>query len=197
MVGSFATHSDSKHDLPTDSICRLRSGCKDVNHSGMKLRSRAARLAASLSVLASVSLASVSGADLRLGLIGLDTSHVTAFTKLLNDSKSKDHIPGARVVVAFKGGSRDIESSISRVEGYTKELQQTYGVRILDSIEEVCREVDAVLLTSVDGRTHLEQARPVLRARKPVFIDKPAAGSLRDAIALYRLAKALKVPLFS
>ena len=135
--------------------------------------------------------------DLRLGIIGLDTSHVVAFTKLLNDSKDPNYVPGARVVAAFKGGSPDIESSISRVEGYTKQLRDEFGVRIVDSIEQLCGEVDAVLLESVDGRPHLAQVRPVLEAGKPVFIDKPVAGTLRDAIEIYRLAKARNVPVFS
>lgn len=135
--------------------------------------------------------------DLRLGLIGLDTSHVIAFTKLINDPKAKDHVPGGKVVAAFAGGSRDIESSWSRVEGYTKQLQTEFGVKLVPSIEELCREVDAVLLESVDGRPHLEQARPVIRAGKRLFIDKPVAGSLRDAIEIFRLAKANNVPVFT
>ncbi len=163
----------------------------------MKLSSFLARRTVWLIVALALFSVSLAGAELRLGLIGLDTSHVTAFTRLLNDPKEKNHIPGARVVVAFKGGSPDIESSIKRVDGFTKELQQNYGVRIVETIEQVCQEADAVLLTSVDGRPHLQQVRPVLRAKKPVFIDKPAAGSLKDAISIYRLAKAAKVPLFS
>jgi predicted dehydrogenase len=136
-------------------------------------------------------------ADLRIGIIGLDTSHVIAFTSLINNEKNKDHAPGGKVVAAFKGGSPDVESSASRVDGYTKELQEKYGVKIVPTIEELCRQVDAVLLESVDGRPHLEQARPVIKARKPMFIDKPVAGSLRDAIELYRLAKEANVPVFS
>jgi len=135
--------------------------------------------------------------ELRLGMIGLDTSHVTAFTRLLNDSKHKDYVPGGKVIAAFKGGSPDIESSWSRVEGYTKQLQDQYGVRIVPTVEELCQQVDAVLLMSVDGRPHLEQAKPVFKARKPMFIDKPVAGSLRDAIEIYRLAKEARVPVFS
>lgn len=135
--------------------------------------------------------------ELRLGMIGLDTSHVTAFTKLLNDSKHKDHVPGGKVVAAFKGGSPDIESSWSRVDGYTKQLQDEFGVKIVPTIEELCQQVDAVLLMSVDGRPHLEQAKPVIKAGKPMFIDKPVAGSLRDAIDIFRLAKEAKVPVFS
>ena len=135
--------------------------------------------------------------ELRLGIIGLDTSHVPAFTRLLNDSKHKDHVPGGKVVAAFKGGSPDIESSASRVEGYTKQLQDEFGGKIVATIEELCQQVDVVLLMSVDGRPHLEQARPVIKARKPLFIDKPAAGSLRDVIEIYRLAREAKVPVFS
>src|ERR1044071_2082906 len=135
--------------------------------------------------------------ELRVGMIGLDTSHVTAFTAVLNDPKNPNHIPGARVVGACKGGSPDIESSASRVEGYTRELHEKYGVTIYDSIEELCRHVDAVMLESVDGRPHLDQARPVIKARKPLYIDKPMAGSLKGALEIFRLAKEAGVPVFS
>ncbi|MBI5774069.1 MAG: Gfo/Idh/MocA family oxidoreductase [Verrucomicrobia bacterium] len=140
---------------------------------------------------------SLRAAELRLGIIGLDTSHVAAFTGILNDPKAKGHVPGAKVVAAFKGGSPDIESSASRVEGFTKTLTEKYGVTIYDSIEEMCKHVDAVLLESVDGRPHLAQARPVIAAKKPLFIDKPMAASLKDALEIFRLANAAKVPVFS
>ncbi len=135
--------------------------------------------------------------DLRLGIIGLDTSHVAAFTGILNDEKAKGHVPGAKVVAAFKGGSPDIPSSADRIEGFTKTLTEKYGVKIYDSIEEMCKNVDAVFLESVDGRPHLAQARPVIAAKKPLFIDKPMAGSLKDALEIFRLAKKAKVPVFS
>ncbi|HEX7862308.1 MAG TPA: Gfo/Idh/MocA family oxidoreductase [Verrucomicrobiae bacterium] len=149
-----------------------------------------------LALVAGVS-ACIHSAELKIGLIGLDTSHVTAFTELLNNPTNKNHVPGAKVIAAFKGGSPDIESSRTRIDGYTTQLQQKYGVRILPTIEELCREVDAVMLTSVDGRPHLEQARPVIAARKPLFIDKPLAGSLKDAVTILRLCKESDVPVFS
>ncbi|HOJ67808.1 MAG TPA: Gfo/Idh/MocA family oxidoreductase [Candidatus Hydrogenedentes bacterium] len=135
--------------------------------------------------------------ELKVGLVGLDTSHVIAFTKLLNDPSDPKHVKGAKVIAAWKGGSPDIESSISRVDGYTEQLRKDFGVEICDSIEAVCERVDAVILTSVDGRPHLEQVRPVIRAAKPVFIDKPMAGSLRDVIAIFTLAERAGVPCFS
>ncbi|HOQ59805.1 MAG TPA: Gfo/Idh/MocA family oxidoreductase [Vicinamibacterales bacterium] len=136
-------------------------------------------------------------ADLRIGIIGLDTSHVIAFTKSLNDASSPDHVPGGRVVAAFKGGSPDVPASATRVDKFTAELQSTYGVRIVGTIAELCDLVDAVLLESVDGRVHLEQAREVLRRRKPLFIDKPMAAGFADASEIARLANEAGTPWFS
>src|SRR6516164_671712 len=137
------------------------------------------------------------GADLKIGIIGCDTSHVTAFTEVLNNPAAKDHVPGGEVVAAYKGGSKDIPESWSRVEEYSKTLKDKYGVKFYDSIEDMCKDVDVVLLESIDGRPHLEQIKPVLKAGKPVFIDKPVAGSLADAIQIYQLAKEYKTPCFS
>lgn len=134
---------------------------------------------------------------IRIGLIGLDTSHAGAFTQMLNDPSRPDHIPGARVVAAFKGGSPDIEASASRVEKFTAELRDTWKIELVDSIEALVSRVDAVMLTSVDGRIHLAQARPVLAARKPLFIDKPFTASVRDAVELARLARESGTPIFS
>ena len=138
-----------------------------------------------------------SAADIRIGMIGLDTSHVIAFAQLLNDPANGKYVPGAKVVAAFKGGSDDIESSASRVDDYTKRLQEEFGIEIVPTIEALCEKVDAVLLESVDGRPHLEQVKPVFAAGKPVFIDKPLAGSLKDAVEIYRLGKEHNVPWFS
>ena len=135
--------------------------------------------------------------DLRLGIIGLDTSHVVAFTKILNDQGNPQHVKGAKVVAAFKGGSPDIPSSRDRIDRFTKTLVEDYDVKLYPSIESMCKNVDAVLLESVDGRPHFKQAKPVIEAGLPLFIDKPLAGSLKDAIAIFDLAKKHKVPVFT
>ncbi|MGN6135653.1 MAG: Gfo/Idh/MocA family oxidoreductase [Aureliella sp.] len=133
---------------------------------------------------------------IRLGMIGLDTSHAPAFAKLFNDPKNASEYAGMRLVAAFPGGSPDIDASRTRVEGYTNDLKQL-GVEIVGSVEELVGKVDAVLLESVDGRPHLAQALPVIRAGKPLFIDKPLAGSLADAITIDLLAKKYKARWFS
>ncbi|MDR2765386.1 MAG: Gfo/Idh/MocA family oxidoreductase [Tannerella sp.] len=134
---------------------------------------------------------------LRAGIIGLDTSHSIEFTKTLNLKQTEaSEYGGYKVVAAYPHGSRDIESSVSRIPKYTEEVKGM-GVKITDSIQELLKETDVILLETNDGRRHLEQALEVFKAGKTVFIDKPVAGSLEDAYAIYRAADELKVPVFS
>lgn len=149
-------------------------------------------------LLAPLLLLSFSAAEeIRIGIIGLDTSHVVAFTRQINDKDHPRHVPGGKVIAAYQGGSPDIASSVERIEGFTKTLVDDYGVVLYDTIEELCKNVDAILLESVDGRPHLAQVKPVFEAGLPVFIDKPVAGSLRDAITIYRLSKESGTPCWS
>lgn len=135
--------------------------------------------------------------SIRFGIIGTDTSHVIGFTKVLNSPEEKNYVPGGKVTHAFKGGSPDVSLSAERVDKYATQLQDEYNVKLVDSISELIENVDAVLLESVDGRPHLEQVKPVFAAKKPVFIDKPLAGSLKDALEIQRLAKESGTPCFS
>lgn len=134
--------------------------------------------------------------ELKAGIIGLDTSHSVAFTKVLNDAEKKPDVGGVRIVAAYPKGSHDIESSVSRIPGYTEEIKKL-GVEIVGSVEELLEKVDVVLLETNDGRRHLEQAMPVFKAGKPVFIDKPVAASLSDALAIFEAAQQYDVPVFS
>ncbi len=144
-----------------------------------------------------ICLQQAAGADLRIGIIGLDTSHVIAFTKSFNDPSSPDFVPGGRVVAAYKGGSPDLKASSGRIDKFTAELQEKYKVTLTDSIPALCDMVDVILLESVDGRVHLDQARQVIRSKKPMFIDKPLAASFQDAREIARLAKESGTPWFS
>jgi hypothetical protein len=132
----------------------------------------------------------------RVGIIGLDTSHSTAFTRALNDPASGEEFGGYKVVAAFPRGSNDIKSSVDRIPAYTEEVKKL-GVEIVNSINELLGKVDVVLLETNDGRLHLEQALPVLKAGKRMFIDKPIAASLTDTIAIFEASSHFKVPVFS
>ncbi|NLG01758.1 MAG: Gfo/Idh/MocA family oxidoreductase, partial [Lentisphaerae bacterium] len=143
------------------------------------------------------SACAVSAAELiKVGIIGLDTSHSIEFAKLLNAETPAPEYAGCRVVAAYPQGSRDIASSTNRVPGYIEKVKP-FGVEIVDSIDTLLTKVDAVLLESNDGRVHLEQALPVFKAGKRVFIDKPIAGSLPHVLALFEAARRHNVPMFS
>lgn len=132
----------------------------------------------------------------RVGIIGLDTSHCIAFTKAFNAAKPDSELAGFRVVAVYPKGSPDIESSTSRVPGYIDQMKKL-DVKIVDSLDDLVSQVDCVLLETNDGRPHLEQALVVFKAKKPVFIDKPVAGSLADCIAIFEAAKKYGCPVFS
>lgn len=132
---------------------------------------------------------------LRAGIIGCDTSHVIAFTDAINDPAATGPLANVKVTVAYPGGSPDIAASRDRLDDYVNQLREK-GVAIVDSLQQLADESDVVLLESVDGRPHLEQFKAVARG-KPVFVDKPAAGSLADVIAIFRHAEATKTPVFS
>ena len=133
---------------------------------------------------------------LKIGMIGLDTSHCPAFVKLLNDADNEFHVPGAKVVKAFPGGSNLFSSSMNRVEGFTNELKEL-GVEICDSIEATAEGMDAFLLESVDGRQHFEQFKILAQYGKPIFIDKPFACCFKDAKAIVELAKEKNIPVMT
>jgi predicted dehydrogenase len=132
---------------------------------------------------------------IRAGMIGLDTSHVPAFTKAFNNPKATGDLAGVKVVAGYPGGT-DMPASRDRVAGFTEQLRGM-GIEIVDSIPKLLEKVDVVMLESVDGRIHLQEAIPVILAGKPLWIDKPAAGSLADTIVIYELAKKHNVPCFS
>ena len=132
---------------------------------------------------------------LRVGMIGLDTSHVPAFAKVINDPDATGDLAKMRVVAGYPGGT-DLPASRDRVERFTDALRQQQ-IEIVDTIPALLQKVDVVLLESVDGRIHLDEATQVIRAGKPLFIDKPLAGSLVDAIVIMELARRHQVPCFS
>ncbi|WP_436832753.1 Gfo/Idh/MocA family protein [Parapedobacter sp. DT-150] len=132
----------------------------------------------------------------RIGIIGLDTSHSLAFTKALNAEVPDEKLLGYKVVAAYPYGSKTIESSAKRIPGYIEEVR-AQGVEIVDSIPALLDRVDAVLLETNDGRLHLEQALPVFKAGKRLFIDKPMAASLADVKAIFEASEQYRVPVFS
>ncbi|MDD2245207.1 MAG: Gfo/Idh/MocA family oxidoreductase [Dysgonamonadaceae bacterium] len=139
---------------------------------------------------------SVAEAQIKIGIIGLDTSHAIAFTKFLNGVDKKEEFKDFKIVAAYPYGSKTIKSSSDRIPGYIDQVKEL-GVEIVPSIEALLKKVDCVMLETNDGNMHLEQALEVFKAGKIMFIDKPLGATLAQSIAIYQLAKDYNVPIFS
>lgn len=150
-----------------------------------------------LLLLLPASPAAEPAAPVRVGVIGLDNYQAVAFTQLFHQPpKGADALTGLKVVAAFPAGSPDIEESARELPKWTKDIK-TYGVEVVNSADEVLGRSDAILVMSIDGRAHLEQLKPVLKAGKPVYVGRPLAASLADAVEIFRLAKEHNTPIFS
>ena len=89
---------------------------------------------------------------IKIGIIGLDTSHSTAFTELLNGDSDDKFVKEFEVVAAYPYGSKTIQSSYERIPGYIEEVKK-HGVEITSSIAELLDKVDCVMLETNDGRS--------------------------------------------
>jgi len=143
----------------------------------------------------SLSACAFAQAEIRVGVIGCDTSHTLDMTERINMKKQAD-FADMRVTCAYQWGSRDIVSSTNRYPKYLPQMEKM-GVRIVPSIRELLDGVDAVLLETNDGREHYAQAVEVFKAGKPCFIDKPLAHNLTDALKIVKAAKKYDAKFFS
>lgn len=170
---------------------------ENLSNSRREFIKRASLTTLGLSVLGGQNLTLASKqTGKKVGIIGLDTSHSIAFTKVLNEHQHTGEYLGYHVVAAYPHGSRDIPSSMDRIPGYTEEIQKM-GVRIMGSIAELLEQVDVVLLETNDGKLHLEQALEVFKAGKRMFIDKPITASYADAVKIFQASEKYGIPVFS
>jgi predicted dehydrogenase len=144
--------------------------------------------------------ASTWGADakpVRVGILGVDNYQAVEYTQFFNNPKATGDFVGLRVVAAFPGTpSDDIPESVDSFPKWKDAIAKA-GVRMVGSVDELLKECDAVMIMSLDGRKHLEQAAAVLKAGKRLYIGRPLAASLKDAVAIMRLAEETKMPCWS
>lgn len=137
------------------------------------------------------------GKPVRVGVLGLDNYQAVAYTQLFNDPKATGDLAGLRVVAAYAApASKDIPESVENLPKWRDAIAK-FDVKLVGSVEELLRECDAVLIMSLDGRTHREQAAAVLKAGKRLYIGRPLAASLPDAVAIFKLAETTKTPCWS
>ena len=135
---------------------------------------------------------------MKLGIIGLDSSHAVQFSRILNGERELFHIGGHPVTAAYPGPvSQDFDMSRDRMENFTREVAGDWGVKLYSSIAEVMKNSDAVFLEQVDARRRLEQFREMVCFGKPIYVDKPFALNTADCREMFKLAGQYGVPVLS
>jgi len=167
------------------------------------------RLLGVMLVVSGICCAEIQAADpVRVGLLGIDNFGSVAYTEFLNKPHAEGVFEGVRVVAAYPVLSPDYPNSAVNQEMWKKQLLEMYQkpadpkdavppIEMVDSLEELLKKCDAVMIFSHDGKMHRQQAEEVLKAGKRLFISRPLASSTEDAIAIFKLAKELKVPCWS
>lgn len=152
------------------------------------------RAGAVLSLLLAGTLAAQ---ELRLGILGTDSSHAVEFTRILNDMQAADHVPGAKVVVAYRGGSATLPFSRDRIQKFTDTLQNTWSIPFVPSIQDLCGKSDAILVLSVDTSSRMRELGEAAHCHKPLFVDKPLGSTLAEARQVAEFLDHAHIPWFS
>ncbi len=144
----------------------------------------------------------------RVGILGIDNFGSVAYTEFLNRPHAEGVFEGVRVVAAYPIGSPDYPDSDKLVASWKDQLLKMYQspkdpkdavppIEMVNSVDELLKKCDAVMIFSMDGRLHLKQAEAVLKAGKRLFISRPLASSPEDAVAIYKLSAETKTPCWS
>src|SRR5579872_817017 len=144
----------------------------------------------------SISMTARAQTTLRLGIIGTDSSHAVEFTRILNDAMASDHVGGAQIVAAYRGGNPNLPLSRDRIESFTAALANQWKIPLVDQIRDLCPRVDGLLLLSVDSEQRQHEFREAAVCRKPIFVDKPFAPTLQAGIEMAQFAELYEVPWF-
>ncbi|QOR70336.1 hypothetical protein IM660_17330 [Ruania alkalisoli] len=148
---------------------------------------------------------------LRLGLAGLDSSHAPAFARLLNaaaeDSPHREPggvqsaqpphpaLAGARVVAAWPGTpSADFAMSRDRFDDVSSQVLDDLTIPRAGSMEDLLAHVDAVLITAVDPRQHVELLAAAVATGRPTYVDTRLALSAPEVEPVLAEADAAGVP---
>lgn len=121
--------------------------------------------------------------DVKVGIIGLDSSHTPEFVRLIQGEEKK--MEGLRVEKAMRFAS-PFQAEFGQDERQAK--IEKWGVRMCRSVEETVDGMDAVFVEINDPAQHLHYFEQVAGLGIPVFLDKPLAGTLNDGLKIVELA---------
>lgn len=121
---------------------------------------------------------------MRIGIIGIDSSHSAIVAKAVNlDGRYK----GVEITCVCGDSAAETEA-----------FANTCNVSsIIDNPSHVIGSIDAVMIMHRHPERHYQAAIPFIKAGVPVFIDKPMTTSTTEARSILNLAKRHRTPIAS
>jgi predicted dehydrogenase len=126
-----------------------------------------------------------SARELRIGAIGVDSSHLLEFSRRMADLFATG-ATRCRVTAFYDDGNHHLPEA--DVKNW-KEKTLSLGAAQASSIDSLLDQVDGVMVLAVSGNSHYELALPSLRRGMPTYIDKPLTCNLEQARSLVSLAR--------
>lgn len=116
----------------------------------------------------------------KLAILGCENSHADAFLSAVYEKKIVDDIE-------FIGVYSDDKEAAER-------LHDRFGVYAAASYDEFVGKADGIIITARHGKNHYKYAKPYIKSRIPLFIDKPITHSEEDAAAFMEDLKTGQIP---
>ena len=134
--------------------------------------------------------------DLKLAIVGLDTSHAEKFPEQLQSPEipAEQRIPGMRAVSCLKFMTPFTTEEV--LAERTAKLE-SWGVRVTENFDEAVSDCDAILLEINDPAYHVEYFERAAKLGKPIFLDKPMADTFENGKKIVSIAEADSVSFFT
>ncbi|MDD3696035.1 MAG: Gfo/Idh/MocA family oxidoreductase [Lentisphaeria bacterium] len=134
--------------------------------------------------------------NLKVAVIGLDTSHSVELPRLCMaaDLPADKKVDGLTITACQR-----FETPFQNKEGLDKRQEQleAWGIKVTECFDEAIADCDAVMIEINDPALHLPYFEKVAPLGKPIFLDKPLAGSLQEGRKILELAKKYNARVFS
>ena len=136
------------------------------------------------------------GNELKIAIIGLDTSHAINFPQRMQspDIPAEQKVDGMRTVTCMKFMTPFTTEEV--LAERTGQLE-SWGVKVTESFDEAVADCDAILLEVNDPSYHLDYFTKCAELGKPIFLDKPMADTIENAQRIVDIAKAKNVRYFT
>lgn len=138
---------------------------------------------------------------MRIGAIGIDSSHTPVFTKAIN-ALHKEGKTKCQVTAFWDPGTHEWQHPAGPEQSkkdVAKWREDTIaeGAKQVDSLDALLSQVDGVMVLNINGHRHLELAIGPIAKGMPTYIDKPLTCSIDQAKALLSMTRQYKARAYS